>query len=261
MAAILRATKMEDKIGAIRLIFTILPLALLLVSCGGTDQRPELRIAVASNFKTPATELVKIFQDRTGENITITAGSTGKLFAQIRNGAPYDVFLAADRARPELLESEGPAAAGSRFTYALGKLVLWSPQEIGTNSGPEFLEKGEFEKLAIANPKLAPFGKAAEEVLRNLGIWERFEARLVRGEDIGQTFQFVSTGNADAGFVALSQVKGKTGSFWEVPQELYSPIEQQAVLLKDTDAGRGFLRFLDSEEGKKVIRKFGYDTR
>ncbi|HUF05368.1 MAG TPA: molybdate ABC transporter substrate-binding protein [Aridibacter sp.] len=233
---------------------------LLLSACGTSSPEPELRIAVASNFKEPSTELVKQFQERSGRNVTITLGSTGKLYAQIRNGAPFGVFLAADADRPKLLESEIPAAAGSRFTYAVGKLVLWSPKERFVDPEGRVLE-GDFGKLAIANPKLAPYGAAAEEALRKKGIWEKVESRLVRGENIGQTFQFVSTGNAELGFVALSQAKSRKGSFWEVPQALYTPIEQQTVLLSSDEGAREFLDFLKTEEARKVIRNYGYETR
>lgn len=247
--------------GAFLCLATLLMvIALSVSSCETRPSETELRIAVASNFKAPASELVKRFQERTGRNVTITLGSTGKLYAQIRNGAPFAVFLAADAERPRLLEQEIPAAKGSRFTYAIGKLVLWSPDpELVDNEG-KVLES-DFGKLALANPKLAPYGVAAEEVLRKKGVWDKVERRLVRGENIGQTFQFVSTGNAEIGFVALSQAKGKGGSLWEVPHELYTPIEQQAVLLSGDEGAREFLEFLKSEEARKLIREFGYGTQ
>ncbi|MCO6511391.1 MAG: molybdate ABC transporter substrate-binding protein [Aridibacter famidurans] len=247
--------------GAVLCLAALLTAITLFVSaCGTGSSGSELRIAVASNFKDPATELVKRFQERTGRNVTVTLGSTGKLYAQIRNGAPFAVFLAADAERPKLLEKEVPAARGSRFTYAVGKLVLWSPDPELVDSEGEVLED-DFAKLAIANPKLAPYGVAAEEVLRKKGVWDKVERRLVRGENIGQTFQFVSTGNAELGFVALSQARGRAGSLWEVPKELYTPIEQQAVLLSGDEGAREFLEFLKSEEARKLIREFGYDTR
>lgn len=247
--------------GAVLCLAALLTIiALSVSSCGTRPSETELRIAVASNFKEPATELVKRFQERTGRNVTVTLGSTGKLYAQIRNGAPFAVFLAADAERPELLEKEIAAARGSRFTYAVGKLVLWSPDPKLVDNGGKVLES-DFGKLAIANPKLAPYGAAAEEVLRKRGLWDKVERRLVRGENIGQTFQFVSTGNAELGFVALSQAKGRIGSLWEVPKELYTPIEQQAVLLSGDEGAREFLEFLKSEEAKELIREFGYDTR
>ncbi|REJ79591.1 MAG: molybdate ABC transporter substrate-binding protein [Acidobacteria bacterium] len=220
----------------------------------------EIRIAAAANFKQPAAELVRIFQEETGRNVTLTTGSTGSLYAQIENGAPFAVFLSADSERAEKLESAMPAASGTRFTYAVGKLVLWSPKK-GMVDDLGTVLNGEFNKLAIANPKLAPYGKAAEEVLRKMEIWDKVKGRIVRGENVGQTFQFVSTGNADIGFVSLSQVKGKGGSFWLVPQELYTPIEQQAVFLSEDEGAIEFRDFLRSERAKEVIRSYGYDTR
>jgi molybdate transport system substrate-binding protein len=239
----------------------IVTLSLLFVACAPNDQNRELRIAVASNFKAPAAELVKRFQERTGRLVTITLGSTGKLYAQIDNGAPFDVFLAADEERPRLLEDKLKAAKGTRFTYAVGRLALWSPKENFVDPEGKVLESGAFTRLAIANPSLAPYGKAAEEVLRKRGLWEKISDKLVRGENIGQTFQFVSSGNAELGFVALSQVAGKGGSFWEVPQELYTPIQQQAVLLKEEEGARAFLEFLKSDEAQAIMEKYGYSKR
>lgn len=244
----------------LRLAAVLVAALLLIPACGPASTDPELRIAVASNFKEPASELVKRFQERTGRNVTVTVGSTGKLYAQIRNGAPFAVFLAADAERPALLEKQIPAAAGSRFTYAVGKLVLWSPDTNLVDGEGKVLES-DFGKLAIANPKLAPYGAAAEEVIRKKGLWKKIESRLVRGENIGQTFQFVSTGNAELGFVALSQAKDREGSLWEVPNELYTPIEQQAVLLSGDEGAREFFEFLKSEEARELIRSYGYDTR
>jgi molybdate transport system substrate-binding protein len=243
------------------LAFVIFAASVFLPSCGTGLSGKELRIAVASNFKAPVTELVIRFQKKTGRIVTVTPGSTGKLYAQIRNGAPFGVFLAADSERPQLLEAEVAAAKGSRFTYAVGKLVLWSGEEGFVDPKGKVLEGDRFSKLAIANPALAPYGRAAEEVLRKRGQWDKLGDRIVRGDSIGQTFQFVSTGNAELGFVAYSQTIGKGGSFWEVPQELYAPIEQQAVLLRDDGGAREFLEFLKSEEAKKIIRNYGYGTR
>jgi len=196
--------------------------------------------------------------------VTPIFGSTGKHYAQIKNGAPFDAFFAADVRRPEHLEKEGVALPGSRFTYAVGKVVLWSPRTGYVDPQASVLERGEFHHLAIANPKFAPYGKAAQEVLQERGLWGRLSGRLVRGENIGQTFQFVNSGNAELGFVAYSQVKRPNqpieGSFWEVPQALYTPIEQQAVLLKDNEVARAFLSFVRSDEALKIIRDHGYET-
>jgi molybdate transport system substrate-binding protein len=196
--------------------------------------------------------------------VTLIFGSTGKHYAQIRNGAPFDAFFAADRRRPELLEEEGVALPGTRFTYALGKIVLWSPERGVVDPEARVLERGEFRHLAIANPKLAPYGKAAEEVLQARGVWARLRGRLVRGENVGQAFQFVKSGNAELGFVAYSQLKRANqpieGSLWNVPRALYTPIEQQAVLLKDSVAARGFLSFVRSDEALTIIGDYGYQT-
>lgn len=233
----------------------------LFFSVCSSSPKPELRIAVASNFKDPAAEIVKRFEERTGANVTISLGSTGRLYAQITNGAPFDVFLSADSETTARLENETAAAKGTRFTYAVGKIVLWSPEEGVVDANGDVLRSGDFGRIAIANPKVAPYGRAAEETLRQLGLWEKLQDGIARGENIGQTFQFVSTGSAEIGFVALSQIRDKGGSQWEVPQELYSPIEQQAVLLNDKEDAREFFDFLKSEEAQDIIRKYGYDVR
>lgn len=245
-------------------IAAIMLLAFLLVSCGSSDPQIEIRLAVASNFKAPAAEIVREFEKRTGRLVTVSLGSTGKHYAQISNGAPFDLFLAGDSERPERLEGEGIAVEGTRFTYATGKLVLWSADPGFVDDEGKVLESGEFSKIAIANPELAPYGRAAEEVLRKRGLWDRLANAVVRGENIGQTYQFVASGNAEMGFVSYSQIIGSDGdpegSFWEVPRELYTPIEQQTVLLKETPGGREFLEFLASSDAKKIIRKYGYST-
>jgi molybdate transport system substrate-binding protein len=230
----------------------------------GQSTAEEIRVAVASNFTDAMRSLVKRFEAGTDHKVTPIFGSTGRHYAQVKNGAPFDAFFAADVRRPEHLEKEGLALPGSRFTYAVGKLVLWSPGNGYVDPQANVLERGEFHHLAIANPKFAPYGKAAREVLQALGLWGRLSGRLVRGENIGQTFQFVNSGNAELGFVAYSQVQRPhqliEGSFWKVPQALYTPIQQQAVLLKDKEAARGFLLFVRSDEALKVIRDYGYDT-
>ena len=245
-------------------LFSTLLLAATMMLAPGQSMAEEIHVAVASNFKVAITSIAKRFEAGTDHKVTVIFGSTGKHYAQIKNGAPFDAFFAADVRRPEQLEKEGVALPGSRFTYALGKVVLWSPRTGYVDPQAGILERGEFHHLAIANPKFAPYGKAAEEVLQARGLWGRLSGRLVRGENIGQTFQFVNSGNAELGFVAYSQLKRPNlqidGSLWEVPQALYTPIEQQAVLLKDKEAARGFLSFVRSDEALKIIRDYGYDT-
>ena len=224
----------------------------------------ELRVAVASNFRHAMDSLADRFEAATGHEVTVIVGSTGKHYAQIVNGAPFDAFFSADVERPLRLEREQRIAPDSRFTFAVGKLVLWSPREEFVDAEGRVLLTDAFDHLAIANPQLAPYGAAAREVLESLGLWERLGGKLVRGENIGQTFQFVASGNADLGFVSRAQLEtpGRTfgGSGWEPPQSHYSPIEQQAVLLRDTAAGRAFLTFVQTEEARALIRAYGYDV-
>ncbi|MEA3276911.1 MAG: molybdate ABC transporter substrate-binding protein [Pseudomonadota bacterium] len=238
-------------------------LSLLLLG-PGRGWADEIRVAVASNFGEAIKEIAQRFEVQTGHEVVLVIGSTGKQYAQIKNGAPFDAFFAADARRPELLEDEGAALAGSRFTYARGRILLWSPRQGYVDPEGQVLEEGGFRHLAIANPRLAPYGKAAQQVLENRGLWDGLQGRMVRGENIGQTFQFVKSGNAELGLVAYSQVKrpghALEGSYWEVPQSLYSPIEQQAVLLKDNAAARGFLDFVRGDEAGEIIRGYGYDT-
>ncbi len=224
----------------------------------------EIRVAVASNFADAMRDIARRYEQRSGHTIALALGSTGKHYAQITHGAPFDAFFAADVRRPRLLEEGGTAIAGSRFTYAVGKLVLWSTREGYVDPAGEVLKEGDFRYLALANPKLAPYGKAAQEVLESRGLWQRLQGRLVRGENIGQTFQFVKTGNAELGFISRSQVEHPArpvnGSWWEIPQDLYTPIEQQAVLLKHSPAARDFLRFARSQVATEIIRAYGYGT-
>ena len=231
------------------------------LSCGQSFAA-EIRIAVASNFSRPMQELAAKFEKEGGHKVTLAFGSSGKHYAQIRNGAPFDAFFAADRERPELLEREGLAISGSRCTYAVGRLVLWSPKADFVDAEGKVLEQGGFNHIAIANPKLAPYGAAAGEVLRQRGLWDSLQDKLVRGENIGQAYQFVHSGNAELGFVAYSQViqpgGDAAGSIWEIPQSLYAPIEQQAVLLKDSAAAREFATFLKSDAARKIITEYGY---
>ncbi|MCL5777459.1 molybdate ABC transporter substrate-binding protein [Limibaculum sp. FT325] len=223
-------------------------------------------IAVATNFLDTARAVAEGFEARTGHRVTFTAGATGKLYAQIAAGAPFDVLLAADQARPALLEAEGRAVAGSRFTYATGRLALWSadPARVGPD-GAAVLEAGDFRVLAIANPDLAPYGIAARETLQSLGLWDRLGPRVVMGQNIGQTLALVATGNAELGLVALAALRapGSTlgGSAWEVPADLHAPIRQDAVLLArgaENPAARAFLDHLQGPEARAVIARFGY---
>jgi len=226
----------------------------------------EALVAVATNFAEVVETLAPKFAAASGHRIQFSSGSTGKLYAQVRNGAPFDVLLAADDRRAALLESSPQGVAGSRFTYATGRLTLWSadPDRIRPD-GPAALRRGDFRHLAMANPKLAPYGYAAQETMAALGLWDRFRNRLVLGENIGQAFSLVATGNAELGFVALSAVlspRNKTpGSRWDVPMDLYQPIRQDAVLLapgRDNAAAHAFLDYLKGAEARKIIGRFGY---
>jgi molybdate transport system substrate-binding protein len=206
--------------------------------------------------------LVARFEASSEHTVVVSTGSTGAHYAQIKNGAPFELFFAADAERPALLEAEGVAVQGSRFTYAIGRLALWSPRVGYVDAEGRVLEAAAFRHIAIANPDLAPYGAAAREVLERRGLWERLRERIVQGQDIGQAYSFVQTGNAELGFVAYSQiVRGDApieGSVWVVPEELHTPIEQQAVLLKDAPAARTFLEFVKSPDARPIIRKFGY---
>lgn len=235
----------------------------------GTSQAvaDEIKVAVASNFYPTMKAIAKHYELRTAgstghHKVILIPGSSGKHYAQIINGAPFDVFFSADIERARMLEQEGRVVVGTRFTYALGKLILWSSLDNYVDSKGEVLNRKDFRYLAIANPKLAPYGKSAEEVLRSLKLWTNLKKRLVQGENIAQTFQFISTGNAKLGFVAYSQIMNPglsiDGSFWEVPQSIYKPIEQQAVLLKDSYIGREFLSFVKSDESLSIIYESGY---
>ncbi len=246
-------------------IHAVLYILVLLIQAVTTPAvADEISVAVASNFRDAGKGIASHFERLSGHKVILVFGSTGKHYAQIKNGAPFEVYFAADALRPKLLEAEGVAQPGSRFTYAIGKLVLWSPKGNAVDPGGNVLEQGDYRHLAIANPRLAPYGKAAQEVLQRRGLWQALQDRFVRGENIGQTFQFVMSGNAELGFVSFSQIKrpGRptAGSWWEIPQSLYSPIEQQAVLLQDNAPARAFLAFVRSEEALKIIRSYGYGT-
>ena len=246
-------------------LFYLLVAACIFVQNAGNIFAAEIHVAVSANFTFVIRKITKNFEAETGHKVRLISGSTGKHFAQIKNGAPFDAFFAADVKRPKLLDDEGIAQKGSRFTYAFGKLILWSPSKSYIDVDGKVLKQGNFRHLALANPKLAPYGKAAQEVLQALELWDELSRSAVRGENIGQTFQFVKTGNAELGFVAFSQIKRPgqplVGSFWEVPEVLYAPIEQQAVLLKNNEIARAFLSFIKSKKSRKIIRRFGYKTK
>jgi len=223
-------------------------------------------VAVATNFAEVMETLAPTFEAATGHRLRVSSGSTGKLYAQIMNGAPFDVLLAADQRRAELLEASAQGVPGSRFSYAVGRLTLWSADagRIGPD-GAAALTHGNFKHLAMANPKLAPYGLAAQQTLASLGLWDALQGRIVQGENIGQVFSLVATGNAELGFVALSAVltprNRRPGSRWDVPVDLYRPIRQDAVLLMhgaDNAAARAFLVYLKSVETRKVIAAYGY---
>lgn len=239
-----------------------LAIALVLLLAAVQAVAGEPRIAVASNFADAIKAIAQEFEANTGHKVVLVFGSTGKHYAQIRNGAPFKAFFAADVRRPKLLEDEGMALPGTRFTYALGRLVLWSPKAGYVDPAGEVLSQGAFRYLAVANPKLAPYGRAAQEVLQSRGLWDGLRGRMVRGENIGQTFQFIKSGNAELGLVANSQIRRPgqqaEGSRWEIPSVLYQPIEQQAVLLQEDGVARAFLEYVKSEAALNIIRGYGY---
>lgn len=225
----------------------------------------EVPVAVAANFTAPMQKIAAAFEQDTGHKAVLSFGATGKFYAQIQNGAPFQILLSADDTTPERLEREGKAVQGSRFTYAIGQLVLWSPRAGYVDPQGQVLRTGDFTHLSVANPKLAPYGLAAQQVLEKLGLAERLRPRLVTGENIGQTYQFVASGNAQLGFVALSQVmedgRIAKGSAWQVPGDLHEPIRQDAVVLeagKDNPAATALMQYLKGDKARAVIRAYGY---
>jgi molybdate transport system substrate-binding protein len=228
-------------------------------------QATEVNVAVAANFTAPMKAIAAQFAQDTGHEARLSFGSSGKFYAQIRNGAPFDAFLSADDETPARLEREGLAVAGSRFTYAVGALVLWSRDPALVDERGEVLRRGNFRKLAIANPKLAPYGAAAIEVLARMNLLDSVRDRFVQGENIAQTHQFVASGNAELGFVALSQVMqdGRLtgGSAWLVPGLLHADIRQDAVPLaagKDNPAAAAVLNYLKTDRARAIVASFGY---
>ena len=226
----------------------------------------QVSVAVAANFAEPLRQLAAEFNKDSGHQLQAAIASTGTFYAQIRAGAPFDILLAADEQTPARLEKEGLGVAGSRFTYANGKLLLWSRSTTLVDPRGAVLQRDNFRHLAVANPRLAPYGAAAFAVLKQLGLTESLRHKLVMGENAGQTYQFVVSGNAELGFIALSQVARAghwhSGSGWLVPPALYPPIRQDAVLLvngRGKAAAEAFLAYLRSEKAKTIIRSFGYD--
>ena len=238
----------------------------LTAAIAGFAHADEVQVAVAANFTAPMQQIAAQFEKDSGHKAVLSFGATGKFYAQIVNGAPFELLLAADDETPARLEKEGQGVAGSRFTYAIGKLVLWSADPALVDAKGEILKKGGFRHLALANPKTAPYGAAAVETMGKLGVLSTLQPLFVQGENISQTQQFITTGNAELGFVALSQVfkDGRItgGSAWIVPASLYEPIRQDAVLLargKDKPAAAALAAYLKGDKAKAVIRSFGYE--
>lgn len=237
----------------------------LMLSFSSAVAADEVTVAVAANFAATFDQIATRFKERSGHTAIASLGSTGALYAQIMNGAPYDIFLSADGERPQQLVTQGRGVAGTVHTYAVGRLILWSSNPKLIDSEGAVLKRGFSGRLAIANPVIAPYGIAAQQTLEHLGQWHALEKRLVRGQNIAQTFQFAASGSVDAAFIALSQIRsgdyaGK-GSYWRVPQTLHDPIEQQLVLLergRNSKAARALIEFIGSSEGRKIISDAGY---
>lgn len=225
----------------------------------------EVRVAVAANFAAPMQKLAAAFEQSSGHKVLLSVGATGQFYAQIKNGAPFQLFLAADSTTPERLEREGLAVPGSRWTYAVGRLALWSRKPDGVDEQGNVLRMDHYERLALANPKLAPYGAAAVQTLQALGVWTQWSPKVVQGENIAQAYQFVASGNAPLGFVALSQIyadgKVTQGSAWIVPEDLHAPLRQDAVVLKpgaDQPAVAALVRYLRSPAAQAVVCRYGY---
>lgn len=237
----------------------------LLITVASSALADEVSVAVAANFSTPMQKIAAEFEKDTGHKVVASFGSTGKFYAQIKNGAPFEVLLAADNETPAKLIAENAAVAGSQFTYAIGKLVLWSAKPGVVDDKGDVLKKGNFDHLSIANPKLAPYGAAGVEVMKGLAAYDTVLPKIVTAENITQAYQFISTGNALLGFVALSQVlkDGKMeGSSWIIPAKLYTPIRQDAVLLdkgKGKPAALALVKYLKGDKSIAIIQSFGYE--
>ncbi|WP_442965218.1 molybdate ABC transporter substrate-binding protein [Pseudomonas sp. JDS28PS106] len=235
------------------------------VLMSGAALADEVQVAVAANFTAPIQAIAKDFEKDTGHKLVASFGATGQFYAQIRNGAPFEVFLSADDTTPAKLENEGVTVKGSRFTYATGTLALWSAKPGYVDDKGEVLKGQSYQHLSIANPKAAPYGLAATQVLDKLGLTQATRSRLVEGQSISQAYQFVSSGNAELGFVALSQIykdgKLTRGSAWVVPAELHDPIRQDAVILdkgKDNPAAQALVDYLKGPKAGEIIKSFGY---
>jgi len=226
----------------------------------------EVNVAVAANFTGPMERIGPEFEKATGHKLSVSYGTVGKFYSQIKNGAPFEVLVSADDETPTRLEKDGLAIPESRFTYAIGKLVLWSAKPGFVDDKGDVLKRGEFQHIAVANPKLAVYGAAAVEAMKKTGVYDRVEPRFVLGENITQAYQFTTTGNAELGFVALSQIykdgQYVTGSYWMVPTNLYPQIRQDAILLakgRGNPAADALLTYLKSEPARKVIKSYGYE--
>lgn len=253
---------MRNRLAPLKRVIALAACAFAGLHCAHADT---VSVAVAANFTAPMQKIAAAFEADTGHKAELSFGATGKFYAQITNGAPFQVLLSADDTTPAKLEREGKAVAHSRFTYAIGTLVLWSAQPGYVDAQGNVLKTGDLKHLAIANPKLAPYGLAAVQVMDKLGVTARLQPRWVQGENIAQTFQFVSTGNAPLGFVALSQVmvdgKISQGSAWQVPAQLHDPIRQDAALLnpgKDSQAAAALLSYLRGDKARAIIQSYGY---
>ena len=242
--------------------FSLVVAAAIMLSANSASAR-DVPVAVAANFTDPAKEIATAFKAATGDTAVLSFGASGQFYTQISHGAPFEVFLSADAERPKKAELDGLAAPGTRFTYATGRLVLFSRTPGLVDGGGAVLSSGRFQKLAIADPAAAPYGAAAIETLKHLHVYDALKPKIVQGASITQAYQFVATGAAEVGFVALSQVINEPGgSRWIVPQSGYAPIDQQAVLLKvgETDpAARAFLTFLKSPAALAIIKRYGYE--
>lgn len=244
-----------------------LGLLLIVVGCAGPADAEEVTVAVAANF-LPAFRAITIeFEQATEHRITTIAGASGKFYSQITHGAPFDVFFSADQERPQRLEEEGAAVKGSRFTYAIGRLILWSP-DAALVTGEQTLRSAPFNHLAMANPQVAPYGVAARQVMMKLGLWDQLQSRIVHGESLGQTMGFITSGNAELGFIALSQALDpaitQAGSRWDIPLDLYDPINQDVVLLtkgRSNPGAEALLVFVRGADARRVIERFGYGLK
>lgn len=251
-----------------RSILALYLFVIAIVNLTGITMTPvfaeQVLVAVAANFVPPFHEIALEFEKATGHHVRVVSGSSGNFYSQIKNGAPFDVFFSADDERPKLLENDGMAVRGSRFTYAIGRLVLWSPDP-GLVAGEDTLKTGVFKHLAIANPKTSPYGAAAMQTMQKLEVWEKLQPWIVMGENLGQTMGFIESGNVELGLVALSQVMDPKlqakGARWDVPTHLHEPIKQDMVLLakgKDNPAAKSLMEFMGRPPAKAIIERYGY---